>query len=133
MGPRANPDAFGDEKISWELNFCNMAKLLDTFKKPQQHFYHIKEWTALSLPGLIIHSTLHNNLFEIYKLSFNANLILLSIHSCNIKIKEDKSKNTDTLIALGPFTHYHFPIQSYYKLSTQFQFILNKLAVLWKL
>jgi len=35
VGPRANPDAFGNKKISWELNFhSNMTKLLDNLKKP---------------------------------------------------------------------------------------------------
>lgn len=65
------------------------------------HLHHIKkEWTTRPLPGLIIHSTLNNNLLENYKMPFNVNLIPLSIHSYNIKIREDKSQNTDTVIAL---------------------------------
>lgn len=52
-------------------------------------------------------------------MSFNASLIPFSIHSCNIKIREDESQNTDIVIALGLFNLYHFYTQSYYKLSTQ--------------
>jgi len=65
------------------------------------HLHHIKkEWTTHPLPGLIIHFTLNNNLLENHKMSFNANLIPLLIHSYNIKIREDESQNTDTVIAL---------------------------------
>jgi len=35
VGSRANPDAFGNKKISWEVNFHNnMTKLLDNLKIP---------------------------------------------------------------------------------------------------
>jgi hypothetical protein len=101
VGPRANPDAFGNKKNSWEMNFHNnITKLLDNLKKPQQHLHHIKEWTARPLSDLIIHSILNNNILENYKMSFNANLIPLSIHPYNIKIREDVSQNTDTVITL---------------------------------
>jgi hypothetical protein len=93
VGPRANPDAFGNKKVSWELNFHNnMTKLLDNLKKPYQHLHQIKEWTTRPLPGLIIHSTLNNNLLENYKMPFNANLTPLPVQFYNIKIREDEVK-----------------------------------------
>jgi hypothetical protein len=44
--------------------------------------------------------TFHIKLLENNNTSFNVNLTPLSIHSYNIKIREDESQNTDTVIAL---------------------------------